>query len=85
MHSYTSFVLSCAHSLTRSIFRVTDLLPPPPLQLTWTVDYNVNRPAAQLGLSNLENKVKIGDVRATLVIQALTNTAEVTLNAGTSM
>jgi len=37
------------------------------------------------GLLNLENKVKIGDVRATLVIQDLTNTAEVTLNAGTSM
>jgi len=49
------------------------------------VDYNINRPAAERGLLNLENKVKIGDVRATLVIQTLTNTAEVTLNAGTSM
>ena len=58
---------------------------PSPLQLTWTVDYNPNRPAALRGLLNLENKVKIGDVRATLVIQTLTNTAEVTLNAGTSM
>lgn len=84
MHSYTSFVLSCAHSLTRSP-RITGLILPPPLQLTWTVDYRVNRPAGERGLLNLENKVKIGDVRATLVIQALTYTAEVTLNAGTSM
>ena len=54
-------------------------------QLTWRVDYNtVGRATAERGLTTLENKVKVGDVRATLVIQTLTDAAEVTLNAGTS-
>lgn len=54
-------------------------------QLTWRVDYNtVGRATAEMGLTTLENKVKVGDVRATLVIQTLTDAAEVTLNAGTS-
>ena len=67
-------------------------LPPPLLflpfllsQLTWRVDYNtVGRTEAERALTTLENKVKVGDVRATLVIQTLTNAADVTLNAGTS-
>jgi len=49
------------------------------------VDYNtVGRTEAERALTTLENKVKVGDVRATLVIQTLTNAADVTLNAGTS-
>ena len=55
------------------------------LQLTWTVDYNLDRPQAIEGLARLENKVKLGDIRATLIVQSLEDTADVTLNAGTSI
>ena len=37
---------------------------------------------AETGLTNLRNKVKLGDIAATLIIQDSTTYAEVTLNAG---
>ena len=58
----------------------------PPLihaQLTWRVDYNFDRPQATQGLDLLEEKVKLGDIRATLVIQDKQDYADITLNAGT--
>ena len=53
------------------------------LQLTWTVDYNFDGPQARRGLDGLEEKVKLGDIRATLVIQDKEDSADITLNAGT--
>lgn len=52
-------------------------------QLTWRVDYNFDRPQATQGLDLLEEKVKLGDIRATLVIQDKQDYADITLNAGT--
>ena len=49
----------------------------------WTVDFNYNRPLARQGLADLEEKVKLGEIRATLVIQDKEDTADITLNAGT--
>lgn len=68
-------------SQPRFLLRECDSLS---LQLTFTVDYRVNRPEAEAGLARLENKVKVGTIRATLIIQSLQDTADVTVNAGTS-
>lgn len=53
-------------------------------QITFTVDYGFDRPQAVRGLDRIEERVKIGDIRATLIIQTLEDIAEVTINAGTS-
>ena len=53
------------------------------IQLTWRVDYNFDRPQATRGLDDLEEKVKLGDIRATLVVQDKEDYADITLNAGT--
>ncbi len=54
------------------------------LQLTCTLNFNVDRPEAMRALENIRSSVKLGTYRVTLVIQELTDTAEVTINAGTS-
>ena len=43
---------------------------------------NADRPNAEKGLDQLEEKVKLGELRCTLIINDLENSAEVTLNAG---
>ncbi|XP_064399733.1 uncharacterized protein LOC135346144 [Halichondria panicea] len=53
-------------------------------KLKFTVDYTVDRPAAEAGLARLADKVKLGGLRVTLIQQLFTNTAEVTINAGTN-
>lgn len=57
----------------------------PLAKLTWTVDFNFNRPEAVAGLARLDNKVKVGSVRGTLIVQESAESAAVTLNAGTSL
>ena len=47
------------------------------------MDYNSDRVQAVQGVDTLEEKVKLGDVRATLVIQDKQDYADITLNAGT--
>jgi len=52
-------------------------------QLTFTLDYTVDRPTAETALERLEEKVKLGDLRVTLIQQLYPDSAEVTINAGT--
>ncbi len=52
-------------------------------QLTFTIDYTVNRPLAEQGLERLGEKVNLGDLRVTLIQQIFDNTAQITINAGT--
>lgn len=62
----------------------TDVGQGPLARITFTVDYGFDRPQAVRGLDRIEERVKIGDIRATLIIQTLEDIAEVTINAGTS-
>ena len=54
------------------------------LQLKFTLDKNQGIPAVQSAISTLQNKVKVGEIAATLIVQdtVSSSTAEVTLNAG---
>ena len=51
-------------------------------QLTWTVNKNADRPNAEAGLIYLEQLVKLGEIRTTLIINSRDDYAEVTLNSG---
>lgn len=55
-------------------------------KLKFTVDYTASgRSTAESALERLQEKVKLGDLRVTLIQQIFTDRAEVTINAGTQV
>ena len=52
------------------------------LQLTWRVDKNQDRPNAERGLDYLEELVKLGIVRGTLIVNSQQDYADVYINSG---